>query len=832
MLDKIMITRQRSLTISALAVMSALHVIPALADDDGLQFDTQILKNRGLDSGLGQYFSSAARYTPGVHTVNVQVNGRDIGSLSPRFGKDGQLCVTESFLQNAGLNVPTNVARMARQEEDGVAPTECYDYRKDYPTAVITPHPGQEGLSLVVPPEAVSINTSSTNGPVSNYRTGGIAGLLNYQAFSSKTEFGDDSSTYNQAMLEEGFNMNDWLLRSRQSLTWDDGEYNSDALYTYAQRSIVPLEKQLQVGQINTQGSLLSGVSITGLQLTPDDALAQSEGSGVQVSGIARNAQARVDVRQQGRVVYSTLVPAGPFTLSDVPIISRTNDLEVTVTEPDGSASRFTVPASAINGNRLATPAGLSVAVGRYRDEGGETDNPMLATVSDGWRVAPWLNVGAGMMIAERYNALAGSVDTLPLRDLRVSGTVKLSDDQRGDNQGQSSTLSTSYALTQNFGVNASATLYSNGYRDLQDTLTDGFTQYSGQYSAGTYWSNPMLGTLSVGYTLSEGAGDSSDSRYVNASWGKSFGRVNLSVTWQTQVDNNDTCDWQDNRRRCTDDNDGDLLFVNLSIPLGNRQNVSFYSRTRDHDTTNGARTSGSLTENSNYSLSAERDSDEHEGSFSGSLNSNLHYTQLGLNASTQGSDDRNYSATLDGGIALHGDGVTFSPWAIKDTFGIISAGREVSGAKIDTPAGPVWTDYWGRAVIPSIPAYRNTRLEMDTASLPEAVDVDNGYAQLAAGYGSVSKVNFHALSVRRVMMHVRMVDGTVLKKGSSVVDLQGNYIATVVEDGLLFLGDATDSPALYLADEKGEHQCRITYTLPENQDITGAYENINGVCQ
>jgi outer membrane usher protein FimD/PapC len=301
-------------------------------------------------------------------------------------------------------------------------------------------------------------------------------------------------------------------------------------------------------------------------------------------------------------------------------------------------------------------------------------------------------------------------------------------------------------------------------------------------------------------------------------------------VTWQTQVGSTDTCDRDDRRYGCRSDNDGDLLFVNLSIPLGERNRVSLFSRTRAHDTTAGAQTSGNLTDNSSYSLSAERDTDDHEDSFSGSLNSNLHYTQLGLNAGTQGSDDRNYSASLNGGVALHGDGVTFSPWPIKDTFGIISAG--VSGARIDTPGGPVWTDFLGRAVIPSVPAYRTTRVEMDTASLPENVDIDNGFARLAAGHGSVSRVTFHALNVRRVMMHVRMHDGTVLRKGASVVDQQGNYIATVVDDGLLFLGDATGAPALYLADEKGDHQCQIHYTLPDAPAGTGSYEQINGVCQ
>jgi outer membrane usher protein FimD/PapC len=43
----------------------------------------------------------------------------------------------------------------------------------------------------------------------------------------------------------------------------------------------------------------------------------------------------------------------------------------------------------------------------------------------------------------------------------------------------------------------------------------------------------------------------------------------------------------------------------------------------------------------------------------------------------------------------------------------------------------------------------------MDTTSLPENVDVDNGFAQLVAGRGLVSKINFHILNVRRVMMYM-----------------------------------------------------------------------------
>ncbi len=68
--------------------------------------------------------------------------------------------------------------------------------------------------------------------------------------------------------------------------------------------------------------------------------------------------------------------------------------------------------------------------------------------------------------------------------------------------------------------------------------------------------------------------------------------------------------------------------------------------------------------------------------------------------ATTNNDDQRNYSAMLSGGIALHRQGVTFSPYTIKDTFGIAHLSKPESGIEIATPQGPVWTDFWGQAVV------------------------------------------------------------------------------------------------------------------------------------
>ncbi len=73
-----------------------------------------------------------------------------------------------------------------------------------------------------------------------------------------------------------------------------------------------------QVGQINVNSSLFSGAPINGVQLIPEQGLAQDT-QGVTINGIARTHQARVEVRQSGQIIYTAPVNAGAFTLKMSP---------------------------------------------------------------------------------------------------------------------------------------------------------------------------------------------------------------------------------------------------------------------------------------------------------------------------------------------------------------------------------------------------------------------------------------------------------------------------------------------------------------------------------
>src|SRR5690606_9517241 len=151
-------------------------------------------------------------------------------------------------------------------------------------------------------------------------------------------------------------------------------------LEAYAQRTFAEQQAVLQAGQINLYNPVLSSAQITGMQVFTEQAL-QDQEQGSTINGIA-NSPAQVEVRQNGALIHSTVVPAGPFSLTDVRRLNTRADVEVTVKESSGEARRFTVPAAML-GIGLPAP-GYSLGAGRVRNIGDTRgDDPWV--ISGGW---------------------------------------------------------------------------------------------------------------------------------------------------------------------------------------------------------------------------------------------------------------------------------------------------------------------------------------------------------------------------------------------------------------------------------------------------------------
>lgn len=763
-------------------------------------FDAQTLQQRGIDPQLASLLLSAPRYAAGQHTVNLRVNGQRRGRLAVNFDQQGKLCFDRALLDAANL--------LPLGEIEG-----CDDFLARYPQTLVEPDPSTLTVSLVVPTDALR----PVQQDISGYETGGFAGLLNYDLSGFYNRFGDDASRFGSANTEVGFNAGDWIVRSRQVQTWQDGLSRSTHLEAYAQRTFASHQTVLQAGQINLYNPVLSGAQITGVQVLTEHAL-QEQGQGALIQGIA-NSPAQVEVRQNGALIHSTVVPAGPFTLTDVRRLNTRSDVEVTVKESVGAERRFTVPAAMLG---LGLPApGYSVAAGRVRNVGdAKGEDPWV--VSGGWTgtLHPQLTLGTGVLAASQYRSVGASLGWLPWLDSQIQLSTQVSNSQAQEKvSGVQTDLSWSQRLGEQWSISAANSWRSIGYRELEESTyarddNNRDSRYRDQQSLNLGWSHPRLGAFSAGVSRSANFAGDSSSRAL-ASWGTSIGAVSLSASAEWQMGGDQQ---QDN-----------AVYLNISVPLGESRRLRSWVRNSGGENRTGLGLTEQIDDQLSYRVSAEHDSSDHQVETTLGISALPRYSQLDVSYSRSDAERSSYQGGARGGVVLHGDGVTFSPYPVRDTFALVSVG-DMSGIKLSTPSGPVWTDWQGQAVVPQVAAYGRSPVEVQTRSLPRNADINNGLAMISAGRGAVDRVEFGVGLTRRLLLTVSNDQGAPLPAGASVSSADGEFITLVQEGSQVFLPNLLGQSTLWITTPQGS-RCQLRYSLPEKADPSVYFETAPARC-
>lgn len=781
-------------------------VSPTTVRNADVEFDAGMLKLRGIDPKLADYFRQAPRFTVGRYAVSLRVNGTSMGQATARFDEQGALCVEPELLDAAGMLLPPSGDLAAQSTTPA-----CANMTSIFPRANVELDPTKGEVSLLVPTDALRTQQHD----VSGYARGGTAALLNYEITGLDSHWGSRTSRYGSANTEMGFNAGDWIVRSRQVATMNDGRYRSSILDTYAQRSFPERHAVLQMGELNVLNPALAGAQIIGAQLMSEQALA-AQGSGGSVEGVAQS-QSRIEVRQHGVLVYSTVVPAGPFALADIPRINRQANLDVTVIGSGGESQHFAV-SPAMTGN-LGPSTGYSLALGKTRNTGG-IDAPWV--MSAGWSgpVRRRLSLSGGVMLASGYQAigvgLGSPLTTTTQLQLDVTGSQTSGDKVAGEQ----ATLSLSQRLNEHWSFAFSSTRQSLGFRELLDTTRVGASnairsRYREQSSASVSWSSPGLGNLSGGFSRTV-LFDGRATRRALASWGTRLGRASVSIS----------AEWNLSHTRRTGNNS---VYLNMTVPLGDNRRMAATMRRYAGESRHGTNFSDQVNEFASYRMGLEYRSGDHRRSMTTAVSILPRYFQLDAGYAHD-PNSRSYSLALRGGLVLHDRGLTASPYAVRDTFGVLSVGKE-AGIRVSTPGGPVWTDGRGYAVLPQLNPYGKSSIEIATDSLPRNVDVHNGAAVIQAGRGAVTKLDFGVRKTRRVLLRGRTVEGRDLPFGATVTDEQGEVVGVVQAAGEIFVPNALATPRLHVSGSDMP-DCVLTMELGE-QSVQGAYyESAAAVCR
>ena len=768
-------------------------------------FDTEILKNRGIDTSVSDYFKNKVRFIAGDRKVKIYLNDQGKGIVNATFDSDGEICFNKQFSESIGL----------KWDEEFVG---CRDFLQRYPNTIIELHPENEEVRLIVSTDAIN----PIGAHVKKYATGGTAGIINYDFLIANNKYGDQSRQFQSLQTDVGLNAGDWIFRSRQSYYKSANNSRFEHLYAYGQKTFTKLGITLQAGQIGIENSIFPSYRINGLQLIPEAALQQGQRiSKNLVEGIA-NSQARIEVRQNGVLIYSTVVPPGAYALTDIPLLNRSSDLDVKVIESDGLPIYYTVPAAELNDGVFGGIPGYSMAVGKYDPYAIDSDNkPMLVTGSSTWSLNRKTNFTAGIMAANNYHAGGWAIDH-SLTDNTFLGTRQLiSRAQQSGDIGSQLSVSISSQLSPSISGSLGVSRQTSGFRDLTDTLNDHvdygrfYERYKSQYSGSLGWFNKSFGAWRVSYSKSS-TFDGKKTHSLTGGWSKYFSNITASINFQHTGGTG--ARW----------NSGNSVLFSLSIPIGGK-NIRTYV---DHNSTRtraGASTGGDINEYIGYNISSDYDDSSKEGSFSGNLNMTPRYFQANIGYAKNGAHNTMYSGSMRGGLVAHKDGITFSPYQISDTFGIAQVGH-LRGVKISTSQGTVWTDGAGMAVISQLTPYATSRLEITPKSLPRNIDLVNGYQEIDVVRGSVQHIDFDVVETRRLLLHAKDEEGAYLPEGASVVDGNGNFIATVLGKGKVFLPNAIKPSSFYVEMPSG-NKCELKFDLTKIENSQSYFDVSKALC-
>ncbi len=483
--------------------------------------------------------------------------------------------------------------------------------------------------------------------------------------------------------------MGPWRFRHSGSLTHSDqGGTEYQAVRTYLQRGITPLKSQLTMGDTFTDGVVFDSFGVRGVQLASDERMLpeSQRGYAPTIRGIAQT-NAKVVIKQNGNILYETTVAPGAFEINDLYPTGYGGDLQVIVTEADGSVHISAVPyASAVNALR-PNDTRFAVAAGQYRD-GSSDIHPWVgqAVLRHGFSNA--ITGYGGAMAAQNYTSVAGGA-ALNTRfgalsaDITAARTVL---EHQPNRNGASFRLSYSlnisptdtnialaayrYSTSGFLSLSDAATLQAldeRGYGNVMNGIQRGRIQATINQKLPGDWGNIFFTGSAQDYWNRAGA----DTQF-SAGYNNTFKSATYGVTLNRQLAVN-TGEWE-NR-----------VMFNVGLPLGVGPNALYSTTNVQHDS-NGTGIQESLTGSLangavNYGVSGGRDS-----AAANTVSANASYAApwgtLTANAG-KGSNYTQVGAGLSGGMVAYGGGLVLAQ-TLGESVAIIeadgAAGASIAG--------------------------------------------------------------------------------------------------------------------------------------------------------
>lgn len=818
----------RAFTANRIAIALALS-LPAVSS--AVEFNTNIIDAEDRANIDFSRFENEGYIPPGVYALNLSLNNQELYNeisvpyyLKEIQNEDGTQstislpCFSPKYVKLLGLT-PAAIEKL-----DSWNDGQCTDFSR-LGGVELQGDLGLFHLNVMVPQPLLEYS-DSTWLPPSRWDDG-IAGLMvDYNASASTTRYQNGNKTqYASVNGTTGFNLGPWRLRADYQGSFNENQsqhttsrqtrFDWNRLYLY--RALRDWRATLTLGENYINSDIFESWRYTGASLLSDERMLPPKlrGYAPEIRGIAET-NARVTVTQQGRVLYESTVPAGPFTIQDLDSSVR-GTLDVAVTEQNGNVQRFQVNTAEVP--YLTRPGQIryKLVSGRPRIDMHKMEGPIFAAGEMSWGLSNRWSLYGGTILAGDYNALALGVGT----DMLQFGTVSLD---------VTESMATLPDEDRKMGKSWRVS-YSKRFDDLNTDVQFAGYRFSerdymtmDQYLESRYrdWKTGRekeLYTVNLNKNFSELGSSASVSYSRRTYWDKEPSDY-YSISYNQYFD---AFDWKglsvgvSAARSDYDGRDNDSIYLRFSVPL-DQGSVSYNGGYSNKRVTQTVGYQGRVGELDNYSLTAgmtQGGGRSSEGQFSGYYSHQGQMANLSANVSSVSGDYSSVGVSAYGGLtvtakgaALHSGGYNGSTRLMVDADGV---------ADVPVDSGRTHTNAWGIGVVSGISSFYRNTTRIDVNHMPDDVEATQSVVESALTDGAIGYRRFEVLKGERQFAVITQANGNYPPFGASIVNAKGRELGIISDGGLVWLSGVATGEKLDVT-WSGKNQCSVT--LPET--LTG----------
>ncbi|TYK53836.1 outer membrane usher protein [Pseudomonas synxantha] len=796
-----------------------------------IEFNTDVLDlNDRTNIDLSR-FARSGFILPGTYTMLVQINGQPVSEQSVAFyppeddPKGSQACLSVDLVEQLGLKA-SEAASLTWWKG-----SECLDIHS-LPGTEISADLATSTLSINLPHAYLEYSAINWDPPARWDE--GVPGLLIDYNMTAQSNAQKNERTRNHLSGNGtvGANAGAWRLRADWQGRVDSardrsaGEQKLEWSRYYAYRAIPALKARLLVGENYLYSDLFDSFRFTGAALNSDESQLPPNlrGYAPEVLGVAKT-NARVVVSQQGRVLYETLVAAGPFRIQDLnDAVAGT--LDVRVEEQDGSVQTFKLNTAGVPYLTRPGQVRYKLATGRPSSLQYGADGNLFGTGEFSWGVSNGWSLFGGAITDKYYRAATIGAG----RDLLALGALSLDVTQSHANVWNETLSGKSLRLqySKNFEQYDSQVTFA-GYRFSDKNFLSmseyldarhygmngelaGREKYDehGQYTGG--W-KPVGGSKAL-YTATVNKQFRDLGATVYASYNKqtywtrpATQRWNLTLSRYLNIGTVKNMSLSLNVYRTQDYNYKDNgMALTVSVPLGRSGTLSLDANRTAGKNGFSTRYSDRIDERNSYQLSAS------DNSASGYLSHAGDQADLTLAASRQQGNYTSLSMSARGGgtltphgAALHRTNSMGGTRLMVDTGGVADVPVRGYGT-------PTRSNAFGKAVISDLSSYQRTAASVDLERLPSNVEATQSVTQLTLTEGAIGYRALELISGEKAMAVLRLPDGSAPPFGAMVKNTKQQDTGIVNDGGNVYLSGIQPGEQMVVS-WSGREQC--TLTLP-----------------